>query len=46
MARNVSVLKEAPWQLMPAGGAIVATVLAINLCGDGIRDSLDRRLRL
>src|SRR4051794_5731670 len=46
VARNVSVLEEAPWQWMPAGGAIVLTVLAINLCGDGLRDTLDPRMRL
>jgi peptide/nickel transport system permease protein len=46
VARNVSVLEQYPWQWMPAGGAIVLTVLAINLCGDGLRDTLDPRMRL
>jgi len=46
VARNVSVLEHRPWQWMPAGGAIVIIVLAINLCGDGLRDTLDPRMRL
>lgn len=33
---------EGIWQIVPAGGALVATVLAFNLLGDGIRDSLGR----
>ena len=33
---------EGIWQIVPAGGALVLTVLAFNLLGDGIRDSLGR----
>jgi peptide/nickel transport system permease protein len=43
VARNVSVLEGAPWQWMPAGGAIVLTVLAVNFIGDGLRDAFDPR---
>ena len=33
------------WQLYPAGIAIVLTVVAFNLIGDALRDSLDARLQ-
>jgi peptide/nickel transport system permease protein len=33
---------EDPWGLIPAGTAIFLTVLAFNLLGDGLRDSLGR----
>lgn len=46
VARNVSVLEGQPWQWMPAGGAIVLTVLAVNFVGDGLRDALDPRMKL
>ncbi len=44
VARNVSVLEDAPWQWMPAGGAIILVVLAVNFVGDGLRDALDPRM--
>jgi len=46
VARNLSVLESTPWQWMPAGLAIVFTVLAINFVGDGLRDALDPRMNL
>lgn len=33
-----------PWMWMPAGFCILATVLCINLFGDGLRDALDPRM--
>lgn len=33
---------DSPWQIVPAGLAIVLTVLAFNLVGDGIRDAVGR----
>jgi peptide/nickel transport system permease protein len=33
------------WQVYPAGLAIMITVLAFNLAGEGLRDSLDARLQ-
>ncbi|WP_419947070.1 dipeptide/oligopeptide/nickel ABC transporter permease/ATP-binding protein [Candidatus Poriferisodalis sp.] len=33
---------EGIWQIIPPGGAVVLTVLAFNLLGDAIRDSLGR----
>jgi peptide/nickel transport system permease protein len=32
------VVSQDPWLLVPAGGAIVLTVLALGLLGDGLRD--------
>ncbi|MBX3072066.1 MAG: ABC transporter permease [Thermomicrobiales bacterium] len=46
VARNISVLEGDPWQWMPAGVAIVLTVLAVNLIGDGLRDALDPRMKI
>ncbi len=42
-ARSTVVLELHPWQWMPAGAALVATVLAINFIGDGLRDAFDPR---
>jgi dipeptide transport system permease protein len=36
---------RAPWVVTFPGLAILATVMAINLMGDGLRDALDPRLR-
>jgi peptide/nickel transport system permease protein len=38
-------LRHAPWMTTFPGLAIVVTVVAINLLGDGLRDALDPRLR-
>jgi ABC-type dipeptide/oligopeptide/nickel transport system permease subunit len=38
-------MREAPWLVWFPGLAIVATVLGANMLGDGLRDSLDPRLR-
>ncbi len=35
----------APWITLCPGVAIMLTVLAANLLGDGLRDALDPRLR-
>jgi len=35
---------EAPWISLFPGFAILVTVLALNLLGDGLRDCLDPRL--
>ncbi|MFC1960414.1 ABC transporter permease, partial [Chloroflexota bacterium] len=39
-------IRVAPWVTTFPGLAIMITVLAINLVGDGLRDILDPRLRL
>jgi peptide/nickel transport system permease protein len=46
VARNISVLESAPWLWIPPGAAIVLTVLAVNLIGDGLRDALDPRMKI
>ncbi len=46
VARNISVLESSPWLWIPPGVAIVLTVLAVNLIGDGLRDALDPRMKL
>ncbi|HET8631565.1 MAG TPA: oligopeptide ABC transporter permease [Thermomicrobiales bacterium] len=46
VARNIDVLQNYPWQWVPAGVAIVLTVLATNFIGDGVRDALDPRMQL
>ena len=38
-------IERAPWVVMLPGLAILATVLAVNLMGDGLRDALDPKLR-
>ncbi|CAM4019352.1 oligopeptide ABC transporter permease [Saccharibacillus endophyticus] len=40
-AQSISVLSGQPWLWLPAGMAILLTVLAINFVGDGLRDALD-----
>jgi peptide/nickel transport system permease protein len=39
-------LERAPWLALIPGGAIMVTVLAFNLLGDGLRDALDVRSRI
>lgn len=46
VARNINTLESEPWLWIPPGVAIVLTVLAVNLIGDGLRDALDPRSRL
>ncbi|OYU48881.1 MAG: ABC transporter permease [Rhizobiales bacterium PAR1] len=40
-----SMLREAPWLSVMPGVAILLTVLAINLVGEGLSDALNPRLR-
>jgi peptide/nickel transport system permease protein len=46
VARNLQVLEQQPWLWVPAGVAIVLTVLACNFIGDGLRDALDPRMNI
>ena len=39
------LIELSPWQAVCPGIAIAVTVLGINLVGDGLRDTLDPRLR-
>lgn len=45
VARNINTLESQPWLWVPPGVAIILTVLAVNLMGDGLRDALDPRSR-
>ncbi len=38
-------LQQAPWLVLWPGGAIMLTIFALNVVGDGLRDLLDPRLR-
>lgn len=45
IAEGTRYLQRAPWMSFVPGIAILLTVLAFNLFGDGLRDALDPRLR-
>ena len=40
-AQSIAILIGKPWQWLPAGIAIIVTVMSINFLGDGLRDALD-----
>jgi peptide/nickel transport system permease protein len=40
-----TMLREAPWMSLWPGIAIMLTVLAINLIGEGLNDALNPQLR-
>lgn len=42
-ARSPRVLASFPWMLLGPGGAILITVMAFNVLGDGLRDAFDPR---
>ena len=46
LASALEFIQRAPWVVTFPGLAILITVLAFNLTGDGLRDALDPRLRL
>jgi len=46
IADGRSLVREAPWICLFPGIAISATVLGLNLIGDGLRDALDPRMRV
>jgi peptide/nickel transport system permease protein len=43
LATNASIIVLQPWLIWPPALLIILTVLAFNLLGDGLRDSLDPR---
>jgi dipeptide transport system permease protein len=45
LADSRDLIQSHPWVMAFPGIAILVTVLAINLAGDGLRDALDPRLR-
>jgi peptide/nickel transport system permease protein len=46
IAEGRGYMREAPWIALFPGIAIAATVLGLNLLGDGLRDALDPRMRI
>lgn len=45
IAEGRAVFQRAPWIILFPGGLLAVTVLAINILGDGLRDTLDPRMR-
>ena len=45
IAEGKDYLRIAPWIVWPPAIALAATVLALNMVGDGLRDLLDPRMR-
>lgn len=45
LAKGRDLITSAPWVITFPGIAILVTVLAINLVGDGLRDALDPKLK-
>lgn len=44
-ATSIMVLQFKPWIWVPAGFAILITILCINFLGDGLRDALDPKVK-
>lgn len=44
-ANSLIDFQQRPWLWMPPGIAIFATVIAINILGDGLRDALDPKMK-
>ena len=38
-------IQQAPWLVLYPGAAIMLTIFALNLFGDGLRDLLDPKIR-
>ena len=45
LSEGRNFLRESPWMSIVPGGAIILTVVGINLLGDWLRDTLDPSLR-
>ena len=45
IADGKSYLVNAPWMMLAPGAAILTTVLAFTMLGDGLRDALDVKLK-
>ena len=45
LSESRKLMEIAPWMAISPGAAIMVGVLGFNLLGDGLRDSLDPRLR-
>ena len=45
-AQSITILSQKPWFWVPAGLALLVTVLSINFFGDGLRDALDPKTKV
>jgi peptide/nickel transport system permease protein len=45
LAEGRLYIQKAPWLTVAPGAAIMATIVGLNLLGDGLRDALDPRFR-
>jgi peptide/nickel transport system permease protein len=45
LAEGRLYIQQAPWLTLAPGTAIMATIVGLNLFGDGLRDALDPKLR-
>jgi peptide/nickel transport system permease protein len=45
LAEGRLYIQQAPWLTLAPGVAIMATIVGLNLFGDGLRDALDPKLR-
>jgi peptide/nickel transport system permease protein len=46
IAEGRHYMRDAPWIVLIPGAVLAATVLSLNLLGDGLRDVLDPRLKV
>ena len=44
MSEARELFQLTPWVIFCPGAALAATVLAVNIVGDGLRDTLDPRI--
>ncbi|MFN4276589.1 MAG: ABC transporter permease [Ferrovibrio sp.] len=45
IAEGRGVFQRAPWIILFPGGFLAVTILAVNILGDGLRDTLDPRMK-
>lgn len=45
IAEGRAVFQRAPWIILFPGGLLACTILAVNILGDGLRDTLDPRMK-
>lgn len=45
IAEGRAVFQRAPWIILFPGGFLACTILAVNILGDGLRDTLDPRMK-
>ena len=45
IAESRSYMQLAPWTVLAPGFALMATAIAFNFMGDGLRDALDPKMK-